>query len=37
VERLAAAMDRQLVTGDGMAPGVTQGPLINQAAVDKVV
>ena len=29
-------MDSQLKVGDGMAPGVTQGPLINSKAVDKV-
>ncbi|WP_029058537.1 NAD-dependent succinate-semialdehyde dehydrogenase [Stappia stellulata] len=35
VERLAAAV-RALKVGDGRAPGVQQGPLINMAAVDKV-
>jgi len=34
--KLAAAMDQQLKIGDGMAAGTTQGPLINNRAVDKV-
>lgn len=29
-------MDKELRVGDGFDDGVTQGPLINQAAVDKV-
>jgi succinate-semialdehyde dehydrogenase/glutarate-semialdehyde dehydrogenase len=33
--KLAKAV-QQLKTGDGMTPGITQGPLINQAALDKV-
>ena len=33
--KLTAAA-KQLKTGDGMTPGTTQGPLINQAALDKV-
>ena len=34
-ERLAMAVQR-LVVGDGVEPGVNQGPLINEAAVTKV-
>mgnify|MGYP001305478511 CR=1 FL=1 len=34
-EKLATAV-RELKVGDGMEPGVTQGPLINAAAADKV-
>lgn len=34
--RLTAAVG-QLVVGDGLEPGVTIGPLINQAAVEKVI
>ena len=34
-EKLAVAVNR-LAIGDGLKPGVTTGPLINQAAVDKV-
>lgn len=36
VNKLHSAMSAQLVVGDGLAPETTQGPLINQAAVDKV-
>jgi len=35
-ERLKAAMAEQLKVGNGLESGVTQGPLINDAAVDKV-
>ena len=31
VEKLKAAMEKQLVLGDGFAEGVTQGPLINKS------
>jgi succinate-semialdehyde dehydrogenase / glutarate-semialdehyde dehydrogenase len=34
-EKLAAAV-KELKVGDGFGPGVTQGPLINKAAVEKV-
>ena len=34
-EKLAAAV-RALKVGDGMMPGIDQGPLINEAAVEKV-
>lgn len=34
--RLAEEMDNELRTGDGLQPGTTQGPLINQRAVQKV-
>lgn len=34
--KLAKAMADELKVGDGAAPGVTQGPLINSRAVDKV-
>ena len=34
-QKLAAKID-QLVVGDGLDPGVTQGPLINDKAVEKV-
>lgn len=36
VNALVNAMNTQLRTGDGLNPGITQGPLINQSAVDKV-
>lgn len=36
IEKLAAAMANELKVGDGLESGVTQGPLINQRAVDKV-
>ena len=36
VQKLAETMDAQLKVGDGFAQGTTQGPLINQRAVDKV-
>jgi succinate-semialdehyde dehydrogenase / glutarate-semialdehyde dehydrogenase len=35
-EKLAKAVNA-LVVGDGMEPGVTTGPLINEAAVEKVI
>jgi succinate-semialdehyde dehydrogenase/glutarate-semialdehyde dehydrogenase len=35
VGKLAKAV-AELKVGDGLAPGVTQGPLINRAAIDKV-
>jgi succinate-semialdehyde dehydrogenase/glutarate-semialdehyde dehydrogenase len=35
VEKLAQAV-KQLKVGDGLSEGVTQGPLINQSAVEKV-
>ncbi|EFP05120.1 CRE-ALH-7 protein [Caenorhabditis remanei] len=35
VSKLAAAMKEKLVLGDGMDPKTTQGPLVNQKAVDK--
>ena len=31
VEKLKAAMEKQLVLGDGFDDGVTQGPLINKS------
>ena len=31
VEKLQAAMEKQLVLGDGFAEGVSQGPLINKS------
>lgn len=34
--RFAEEMDNELRTGDGLQPGTTQGPLINQRAVQKV-
>lgn len=37
VAKLAAMMKQKLVLGDGMSPKTTQGPLVNQKAVDKVV
>ncbi|XP_030213814.1 succinate-semialdehyde dehydrogenase, mitochondrial [Gadus morhua] len=37
VEKLAVAMDAQLRMGHGAEPGVTQGPLINARAAEKVV
>ena len=36
VEKLAVAMDAQLRMGHGAEPGVTQGPLINARAAEKV-
>ena len=36
ISKFAEAMDNQLKVGDGMSSGVTQGPLINKKAVDKV-
>merc|ERR1719154_985813 len=36
VEKLKAAMEKQLVLGDGFAEGVTQGPLINKSQHSKV-
>ena len=30
------AMEEQIKTADGFAPGATQGPLINERAVEKV-
>ena len=36
ISKFAGAMDNQLKVGDGMSSGVTQGPLINKKAVDKV-
>lgn len=36
VARLAEEMDNELRTGDGLQPGTTQGPLINDRAVQKV-
>lgn len=35
VDQVKCAMTK-LVTGDGMQPNVTQGPLINERAVQKV-
>jgi len=35
-DKLKAAMADQLKVGNGLESGVTQGPLINEAAVDKV-
>ncbi|MCB1862789.1 MAG: NAD-dependent succinate-semialdehyde dehydrogenase, partial [Gammaproteobacteria bacterium] len=34
--KLSAAVERQLKVGNGLEDGVAQGPLINQAAVEKV-
>jgi len=34
--KFSAAVERQLKVGDGMEEGVAQGPLINEAAVQKV-
>jgi len=34
--KLAAAVEKQLKVGNGLEEGVAQGPLINQAAVDKI-
>lgn len=34
--RLADAVRAQMVVGNGLAPGVTQGPLIDMAALEKV-
>jgi len=36
VEKLKAAMSKQIVLGDGVSQGVTQGPLINKSQFDKV-
>lgn len=36
VQSLGQAMESQLKVGDGLTEGVTQGPLINQRAVEKV-
>ena len=36
ISKFAEAMDSQLKVGDGTGAGVTQGPLINKKAVDKV-
>ena len=36
VKVLADVMDRDLRVGDGFTEGTTQGPLINERAVDKV-
>lgn len=36
ISKFAEAIDSQLKVGDGMATGITQGPLINKKAVDKV-
>lgn len=36
VQKLGEAMDAQLKVGDGMQEGTTQGPLINNRAVEKV-
>uniref|UniRef100_A0A0B7AUN9 Succinate-semialdehyde dehydrogenase n=1 Tax=Arion vulgaris TaxID=1028688 RepID=A0A0B7AUN9_9EUPU len=36
IEALAKAIKAQLKVGDGLASGTTQGPLINQRAVEKV-
>lgn len=36
VTRLAEEMDNELRTGDGLQPSTTQGPLINQRAVQKI-
>lgn len=36
VQKLAETMDKELNVGDGLKQGVTQGPLINKRAVDKV-
>jgi succinate-semialdehyde dehydrogenase/glutarate-semialdehyde dehydrogenase len=35
-EKLAVAVGQQLKVGNGLEPGVSQGPLIDMAAVDKV-
>ncbi|MCX2523472.1 NAD-dependent succinate-semialdehyde dehydrogenase [Larsenimonas rhizosphaerae] len=35
-EKLAAAMNRELVVGDGMKEGVTVGPMIDENAVEKM-
>ncbi|CCD31077.1 Succinate-semialdehyde dehydrogenase, mitochondrial [Caenorhabditis elegans] len=35
ISKLAAAMKEKLVLGDGLNPKTTQGPLVNQKAVDK--
>ncbi|KAM9807163.1 succinate-semialdehyde dehydrogenase, mitochondrial isoform 2-T2 [Syngnathus typhle] len=37
LEKLGAAMDRQLKIGHGSKPDTTQGPLINRRAADKVL
>ena len=36
VQALGKAIDSQLKVGDGLEPGVNQGPLINSRAVEKV-
>ena len=36
VQKLAATVEKDLKVGDGIAPGTTQGPLINKKAVEKV-
>ncbi|GAB1600248.1 succinate-semialdehyde dehydrogenase, mitochondrial-like [Argonauta hians] len=36
VKRFAKAIESNLKVGDGLEPGITMGPLINSAAVDKV-
>jgi len=36
VAKIKAAMEAQLILGDGMNPGVTQGPLINRSQFNKV-
>jgi len=35
-EKLKAAMDADLIPGNGLETGITQGPLINEAALEKV-
>lgn len=35
-EKLKAAMDADLIPGNGLEAGITQGPLINEAALEKV-
>ena len=36
VQKLAEVMERDLKVGDGFVSGTTQGPLINENAVNKV-
>nr|XP_022301487.1 glutarate-semialdehyde dehydrogenase DavD-like isoform X1 [Crassostrea virginica] len=36
VQKLAATVEKDLKVGDGIAPGTTQGPLINKKAVEKI-
>lgn len=36
IAKLTEAMNKQLIIGDGLDTGVTQGPLINERAVQKV-